>query len=253
MGPAFPTSIAFGKNLQTNQTFWLAVGRTNSSNSSTGIMWFSQDGSAWTTHTHNLTLDQDSCPSRQIEYVNGKFYLAYGLGLFVSNDGVGWIFCLFFFVVLFSKSSLIGWVKIQTPPLNSGTDPFRYPYIGNPTNFALSPFEEYFAIGGVTLNDTNPVPEFAYSNDFGVTWTRPVQSIPFSRPGLGDQVVHSISFGAGQFVITGGTELRCNASTCGPLVNQVQNTVSTARGPSTFQGTWVRELLDVRFMFFFSF
>jgi hypothetical protein len=129
----------------------------------------------------------------------------------------------------------VGWRKIVTPSLNSGTDPFSYPYLGNPIAFAISPFEEYYAIGGLTENATNPVPEFAYSNDFGNSWTTPTQSIPFSQPGLGDQVVHSISFGAGQFVITGGTELRCGGN-CGPAANRTLNTVSTARGPSTFQG-----------------
>jgi hypothetical protein len=212
-GPEYPTSLAFGKSSITNASFWLAVGRTNSTNTSTGIMLFSLDGRDWTPHVSNLTLDQDSSPGRHIEYVNGKWFLAYGLGFFVSTDAVGW-------------------GLINTPKLNNGTNPFRYPYNGAPTYFAISPFEEYWAIGGTTLNGSNPVPEFAYSNDFGVTWTFPTKSIAFSPPGFGDQVVHSISFGAGQFVISGGTEFACQQPACRP----VANTLLTANGPSTFQG-----------------
>ncbi len=142
-GPSFPTSLAFGRvGPGLGSPMWLAIGRTNSSQNSTGFMMSSPDGSFWSTHSTNLVLDQDFCTDRSIDFVNGKWLLAYGLGMFESLDGITW--------------RLLPGI----PKLNNGTDPFKYPYLGNPTRFAVSPFGEEWAVGGVTLNGSN-VPEFA--------------------------------------------------------------------------------------------
>lgn len=210
-GPQFPTSFAYGGS------FWLAVGRTNSSQSSTGFIIRSTDASNWTTHSTNLDLS-DTFPLRTLAFVNGKFFLATGLGLFSSTDGSTW-----------SK-------YVNLPLFSTGAG--SYPGPGGPTAFAISPFEEYWGAGGITVLGPSPPPVFVYSND-GITWQTQADYIPFSVPNVGDQEVKSMAYGAGQFVILGVTEFNDTVSR-----NSYLNTVLTASNPSTLAGLGKKYFFD---------
>lgn len=199
IGPGYPSSVVFGNS------FWLAFCRSNSSGMfSVGFFLRSTDAVTWVPHVTNLDLSDNSA-ARSLAFVNNKWFAAYGQGLFSSLDGVSW-------------TKFTGLPSFDLGVGGSG-----------PTAFAISPFEEYWGVGGPSLNGSSR-PCFVYSND-GKVWNTQAAYIPFSVPLAGDQYVHSMAYGAGQFVIVGGAEFN---KTVTP--DHYLNTVLTAVDPSSLTG-----------------
>lgn len=198
-GPGYPSSVVFGG------MFWLAFCRSNSSGRfSDGYFLRSSDAVTWIPHMTNLNLS-DNNGARSLAFVNNKWFAAYGEGLFSSLDGVVW-------------------TKYDSLPL------FDAPFGGGgPSAFAISPFEEYWGVGGTSFNGSAR-PCFVYSND-GNVWNTQAAYVPFSVPYTGDQFVRGIAYGAGQFLIIGAAEFNT-----GVTPNNYLNTVLTAVDPSSLTG-----------------
>ncbi len=215
IGMGYPQSFAY------SGTRWLAAGRTNNTVNGTGIMLSSTNALSWTPHVSNLDFDDRGRP-RLLRFVNGKFFVAYDLGLFVSEDN--------------------GEVWTQVPGVNSFAKSITTGQRG-PRAFAISPFGEYWGVGG-SSSIGDPVAIFLYSTDNGKTWKNNSVNVAFSQPNsqATDQLVRSMAYGAGQFVMVGAPEV--SGAQIGVI--PILNTVLTAVDPSSFQGLGAQFFLETR-------
>lgn len=181
-GPAFPRAFSWDGKI------WLAIGRTDVVQDSVRFLWRSTNASHWSPHTSNLPLD-DRGPGCSIAFVNEKWFAIQGGGLFLSPDGSNW-------------------TRVSTLPLfSTSAPPDPYPGSGGPSAFAISPFEEFWGVGGLSFKGPNPEPVFYYSLDGGVSWQNTSNYFPFGKPYVSTQEVVSMAYGAGTFVLLGNAEV----------------------------------------------